>query len=204
MRLYAAIGFAMILCSCAPVLNRDVMREGSREVSFAALRENPKPYMGRLYILGGIIVETSFTASGSEMEAVHIPVDGLGYFRESGQSEGRFLAVLSKDAQMLDPEVYGRGRRVTLAGEFVATRSGKIEDIDYRYPVFQIRQLYLWPRQRNYNPPPNYYDPWFYPFPYFYGGPWWSYYYYESIRPVQKRTQPEGPRPRGQREPVRR
>ena len=199
----AAIGFTMILCSCAPVLNRDVMREGSRELSFAALRENPEPYMGRLYVFGGIIVNSSFTASGSQIEAVHVPVDGLGYFKESGQSQGRFLAVLPKDAQMLDPEVYRRGRRVTLAGEFVATQSGKIEDMDYRYPVFQIRQIYLWPRQRPYNPPGYYYDPWFYPFPYYYGAPWWSNYYI-PMRPLHNRTYPSGPHPREQREPARR
>jgi outer membrane lipoprotein len=185
---------SLMFLSCSPVLNREYMREGSREVSFQLLRENPEAQKGRLFILGGVIVRTKFTAAGSQIEAMYVPVNGSGYFKESGRSEGRFLAVLPEDRTMLDPEVYSRGRRVTLAGEFVELQSGWIGEMEYVYPVFEIKQIYLWPMENPYYPAPYYYyDPWFYPYPYYYWDPWWSYpYYYRyyPAPPVYQRTPP--------------
>jgi outer membrane lipoprotein len=184
---------SLMLVSCAPVLSRTTMREGQRDVSFAELRELPGQYRGQLYILGGIIIKTKFTGAGSQIEAVHVPVDGYGYFREKGLSEGRFLATAPKDGKMPDPMVYRRGRRVTLAGEFVALRPGKIDEMEYVYPVFEIKEIYLWPKDRRYNLPLSYYDPWFYPYPYYYWEPWWSFYHYS--RPVPSPMNRSGPSP---------
>jgi outer membrane lipoprotein len=189
----------LILFSCAPVLDQEYMRGGSRDISFQLLRENPGQYTGRLFILGGVIVQTKFTAEGSQIEAMHVPVDGSGNFRESGSSEGRFLAVLPKDWTILDPEVYRRGRRVTLAAEFVELRTGRVDEIEYVYPVFHIQQIYLWPMEWPYYPAPYYYyDPWFYPYPYYYWDPWWRYpYYYRNYPapPVYQRTPPPNKAP---------
>ena len=183
------------------------MREGEREVSFEELRESPGSYAGKLYVLGGIIVKTRFTEAGSQIEAVHVPVDGQGYFREQGRSEGRFLAFLPRDRKALDPEMFHRGRRVTLAGVFTSTRKGRIDEMEYTYPAFEIKQIYLWPKERHYVAPPYYYDPCFYPWPYYYWEPWWSFYYYSAPVPspaFQHRppsTQPPTPpHPRQERE----
>ncbi len=170
-----ALGVSLLLCSCAPVLSKAYMREGERSVSFASLRENPGQHRGRLFILGGVIVGAKFTEAGSQVEAMQVPVDRYGYFRDRGRSEGRYLALLPKEQGIMDPVVFRRGRRITLAGEFVEIRKGKIDEMEYGYPVFRIKEIYLWPRERYY-PPLYYYDPWFYPYPYFYGAAWWQYY----------------------------
>lgn len=186
---------ALLAASCfAPVLSKSYMQEGERTVSFAQLRENPEQYQGRLFILGGVIVRTRLLQAGSQIEAMQVPVDGSGYFEESGQSEGRYLALLPKDGAILDPAVYRRGRRVTLAAEFTGIQKSRIDEMEYAYPVFQIKQIYLWPRERAYAyPPPYYYDPWFYPYPYFYGHPWWNYPHYHQpvhVSPERPRTPP--------------
>ncbi len=190
----------LALFSCAPVLNKEYMKEGSREVSFQLLREYPDQSQGKLFILGGIIVRTKLTASGSQIEAIQVPVDSSGYFKEQGRSEGRFMAVLPKDKAMLDPEVYYRGRRITLAGEFVELRKGTIDETEYVYPVFRIKQIYLWPEERPY----YYYDPWFYPYYYwepYDWGPWWPYPYYYPYYPrgplYRRAPSPNQPAPRG-------
>jgi len=75
-----------------------------------------------------------------------------------------------------------------LAADFLELRKGKIDDMEYTYPVFVIRQVYLWDEYRYYNNYwpgyypyyyPNYYpyyyrsrylyDPWMRPYP----GPYW-------------------------------
>ncbi len=204
--LFLPFACSLILLSCArPVLHKSYLIEGDRKVSFAALREYPDQFKGKLFIFGGVIVHTRLLEAGSEIEAMHVPVDRSGYFAESGLSEGRFLAILPKEAGLLDPAIFRKGRRVTLAAEFAGIINGKIDEMEYAYPDFRIKQIYLWPRERYYYAPPYYYDPWFYPFPYYYWGPWWSSHYYRYPVPaepgVNRRTPPPStPQPLQRRE----
>jgi outer membrane lipoprotein len=176
MKRVIAIGIvSLLLASCAPVLDRQLMREGQRDVSFDELRSNPDAYKGRLYILGGLIAETRFTEQGSQLEVLAVPVDSYGYLKERERSTGRFLAVLPKNKALLDPLVYKTGREVVLAGEFLEIRKGKIDEMAYEYPVFEIRQIHLFEEQQYYNNmyPYPYYP--YYPYPYWYSpywGPW--------------------------------
>ncbi len=176
--LIGVIGVALLaLSSCSPVLNREVMKEGVREFSLADLQEAPGVFKGKLFILGGLIVQTRLTDTGSQIEALSVPVDSLGYLRESEHYQGRFLALYPKAKGMLDPMVYKKGREVTLAGIFVEARGGKIDEMEYVYPVFEIREIYLWDEKVRYGPPYYYpyYDPFFYRSPFLYD-PWgWPY-----------------------------
>ena len=172
---------ALLLAACYPVLNRELMREGSRDIPFDQLQESSASYdsyRGRLFILGGIIVNTKFMETGSQIEALYVPVDSSGYLKERTHAEGRFLALYPRSRGLLDPLVYRKGREITLAGVFLETRKGKIDEMEYAYPVFEIRQIYLWDEERYrayspyYYPYYNYpflYDPWGRPYP----NPFW-------------------------------
>ncbi len=178
MRRLCIIGLLSLLTvSCAPVLDRQLMEEGQRNVSFDELRANPDVYTGKLYILGGLIVETRFTEPGSQLEVLAVPVDSHGYLEESERSGGRFLAFYPKDKALLDPVIYKKGREIALAGVFREIRKGKLDDMEYDYPVFEIRQIHLFEDQTQYYynryPYPYYYP--YYPYPYWYNpywGPW--------------------------------
>ncbi len=182
MKRYFLIGVLLVLSSCSPVLNREVMKEGVRDFSLNYLRETPEVFQGKLFILGGLIVETRFTEKGSQIQALSVPVDSHGYLERSAHSQGRFLALYPKSKGLLDPMVYKKGREVTLAGEFIEARKGKIDEMEYVYPVFEIKEIYLWEERQYYDWPAYpyyypYYDPFSYRSPYRYG-PWgWPYGY---------------------------
>lgn len=110
--------------------------------------QNPSVYQGRIFILGGAIVSCSLTEAGSVVEAVQIPVDSNGYLKETEPSTGRYLAFYPKEFGVLDPVVYRAGRRITLAGKLTGTRPGKIEEMVYEFPYFEIIQVYLWDEGR--------------------------------------------------------
>jgi outer membrane lipoprotein len=151
----------LALTSCSPVLNREIMNKGLRDVPFDQLRETPDVFSGRIFVLGGLIVETRLVEKGSQIEALEVPVDSYGYFRGIKHSKGRFLALYPKSEGILDPMVYKKGREVTLAGKFVEARKGRIDEMEYVYPVFEIRELYLWEERKDYH--------WSaYPYPYYY------------------------------------
>jgi outer membrane lipoprotein len=180
-RIIFIIAVALALSACSPVLTREVMKEGARDVSFNQLRQDPDVYKGKLFVLGGLIAETRFSEKGSQIEALRVPVDSLGYLRGSERTQGRFLALYPKSKGLLDPMVYKRGREITMAGAFVDVRKGKIDDMEYVYPVFEIREIYLWEEQKEYYGPnyyyPYYYDPFYYRSPFMYY-PWgWPYGY---------------------------
>jgi outer membrane lipoprotein len=167
--------FPMMLLSCAPVLRVDLMQQGSFEVSFSDLEENPGLYKGKLYILGGVVAKTTATKQGSLIEALYIPVDSRGYLKEFGPSGGRFLAVYP--GRFLDPLIFRERREITLAGEFIEMREGNIDEIEYTFPLFEIKEIYLWEVRKDY----YYVEPypyWYYPYPYWRYDPWWRYRYY--------------------------
>lgn len=166
--------------SCAPVIRKELMDTGIRNPSLTDIKQNPGKYMGKLCVLGGIINNTKVTAEGSLIEALYAPVDYRGYLKGAGTSYGRFLLLFPKESGILDPLIFKRDREITFAGEFAGLKEGKIDEMEYAYPLFRIREIYLWPESMEYLIVPPYYDP----YPYWWGGPyrgwggpyWWRYH----------------------------
>jgi outer membrane lipoprotein len=171
---------------CAPVLNRDVMDRGVRDFNPAHLIETPEVFKDHLFIFGGIIVETKLVETGSQIEALFVPVDRHGNLAGASPYRGRFIAHYTRSRGLLDPLIFRRGREITIAAYFVEVRKGKIDEMDYVYPVFEIEQAHLWEEIRYdpyyWAPYPYYYPyPYAYPYPYFPGyplwyDPWWRPY----------------------------
>jgi outer membrane lipoprotein len=188
MKKWVLILVLLAFAGCAPVLDKGLMDQGAREFQLSHLVETPEVFKDHLFILGGVIVETRLTEKGSQIEALFIPVNASGSLRDYSRRQGRFLAIYSRSKGMLDPLIYAKGREITLAGDFIEVRKGKIDEMEYPYPVFEIRQIYLheeyqnypysWPSYPYYYPyyyrSPFLYDSWLrpYPYPYWPPPPW--------------------------------
>ena len=157
----AALALLLLLASCAPVLGPEITKRAALRVPFPEIQKDPEPYRGKLYLLGGRIVRTRMTPQGSLIEAVHVPVDSRGYLKDLDRSRGRFLALYPREKGFLDPLVYRRDREITLAATLVGTRSGKIDGMEYVYPLFRIQEIHLWQEPQERVPPlsPFWYDP---------------------------------------------
>lgn len=110
----------------------------------AQLAQNPQLYKGKLFILGGAIVSVTLTEAGSLIEVLYIPVDSAGHLKQWQPTAERYLAFFPKELGVLDPVLYRFGRMVTLAGEYTDARPGRIGEMEYTFPYFVIRQIYLW------------------------------------------------------------
>lgn len=78
----------------------------------------------------------------------------------------------------MDPLIYKKGKTITIAGEFIGAQRGKLDEMDYTYPLLEIKDVYLW-AERNasyYWPYPYSYPFWYYPYSYQWYGPWWGPY----------------------------
>ena len=56
----------------------------------------------------------------------------MGEPKETLASEGRFLMLADK---YLDPYVYRKGKRITVAGEILGEKTKPLGELDYRYPL---------------------------------------------------------------------
>ncbi len=131
--------------SCSvPVLRSDLLHDGIRDIPMPQLAQDPAPYTGKLFILGGAIVTTTVTQSGSTVEALDIPVDSAGHLKQGQPPSGMYIGFYASELGVLDPAVYRPGRMITLAGEFTELRPGQMGGKQYDFPFFVIRQIYLW------------------------------------------------------------
>jgi len=167
----------LLIPSCTPVLSRNLLSSGTFNEELSVIKAEPASYKGRLFIFGGIIVKTEATKDGSLIEAIYVPVNSMGYLKSYKTSGGRFLA-LYKGHEILDPVIFSAKREITLAGEFIEIRKGMIGEMEYAFPLFEIKEIYLWEEIKDrehyyyYMPPP--YPYWYYRHR-LYDQWWWTY-----------------------------
>jgi outer membrane lipoprotein len=178
--LFTVLISLILLTSCTPVLQKDLIKSGIFDINPAVLRQETSQYIGQLYILGGIIAKTTVTEEGSLIEALYVPVDSRGYLKESAPSNWRFLALYNSD-EFLDPLIYNEKREITIAGEFKGTRKGMIGEMEYVFPLFEINEIHLWEemKDREHYLYPDYYPPLFFRYrPYYPSYPYYYWWYY--------------------------
>jgi outer membrane lipoprotein len=178
--LFTVLTSLILLTSCTPVLQKDLIKSGTFNINPADLRQETSQYMGQLYILGGIIAKTTVTEEGSLIEALYVPVDSRGYLKEKASSSWRFLALYKGD-EFLDPIIFDEKREVTIAGEFKGTRKGMIGEMEYVFPLFEIKEIHLWEekKDREHYLYPDYYPPMFFRYrPYYPSYPYYYWLYY--------------------------
>jgi outer membrane lipoprotein len=166
-RLCVVIAF-LLLASCATVISKDLMRQAARNPDLGTLLRDPELFRGKLFVLGGIIARTTLTPSGSEIEALYVPVDSLGYTRRASASAMRYLALYPREKGTIDPLVYKRDRRITIAGVFTGIEKGMVDRMEYTFPVFRIEEVHIAEEMR--------YAPAYPAYPYWdpYWGPYWG------------------------------
>lgn len=147
------------LFSGCSVISRDIRQEATAEVEFASLKRNTNAYTGKTVILGGYILETRNLPDKTRLTVLQAPLDISDKPRDRDRSEGRFVVV---HPGFLDPAIYEKDRKVTVAGRVLGTEQVRINKHGYQVPVLRSREIHLWQKPRE--PRQYHYDP-FYPWP---------------------------------------
>jgi outer membrane lipoprotein len=164
--------FLLLITGCAYPISQRYRREARKDLTFSMAAENPAAYVGSTVIWGGRIIKTENGKEESKIFVLQIPLDHLEEPEDIHNSRGRFIA---KTEKFLDPEIYRKGRELTLAGEIIGKETLPLGKTEYTYPVVVIKQLRLWLRRYVY-PPPFYYDWGYYRFwPYYGYGPYYGW-----------------------------
>jgi len=149
---------------CYYPISQQLRQEARKDLTFPEVLRDPAAYTGSIVLWGGSIIETVPLSAGSEILVLQTPLDYTEMPESTQYSQGRFIA---KSPVFLDPEIYRRGRKVTLAGEIIGKETRPLGKSEYTYPVVAIKQVHLWERRRTYVRPYPYYD--------WYWGPGWGW-----------------------------
>jgi outer membrane lipoprotein len=148
--------------SCS-VISQQVRKESMPPVDFKMLIQNTNKYLGKTVILGGYILETQNLADRSSIKVLQVPLGWGETLKSKDDSKGRFII---SHKGFLDPEIYSKDRKVTVAGKIVGKTDEKVGQFTQPYLKIESREIYLWPKEDEYIRP-YYYDPWYYPYPYY-------------------------------------
>ena len=154
---------------------------GLATIALAACATAPKPLQGEFSSLtpkagsqsqasgtpvrwGGEIIRVDPGNDRTCFEILGRQLDAQARPRRDDDDAGRFVACRQG---FYDPEVFDKGREVTVTGTLRGEEVRKVGDYDYRYPHVDADVIYLWEKPRQH---PGYYsaypwtlgfDPWF-------------------------------------------
>ena len=171
-RLLSLLAF-LLLTGCAHVFSDKANGLVDPSITFDHLKKDPKAFSGKYVRLGGIIVNTKNTKSGSQIEIVQFKLGSDDFPDVTYASGGRFLAVT---ADYLDNMVYKTGRPIALIGTVQGEKTQPIDEIEYSYPVVSIIEIHVWNISDTYPYPPPYYYGSFYNDYWWHGPPYWYPY----------------------------
>jgi len=100
---------------------------------------------------GGVVLETRPEADHTCFEILSRQLQKSMLPLYSDQDDGRFIAC---KPGFYDPEVFKKGREVTLTGKIIYMDVRKVGEYDYHFPVVDIEFMSLWPDRSNL---PHYY-----------------------------------------------
>jgi outer membrane lipoprotein len=162
----------ILFSGCAPI-SKELRAQADRTLSFRQVFQNPEAYKDKIVIWGGEIIEAINQKDGTTLIVVlQRPLDWMQEPKIQ-RSEGRFIILVEG---YVDPYVFRRGRRITVAGEILGRKVMRLGELEYPYPLLRSKQIYLWGEYH--------YSPYPYPYPYYpwgyygYYGPRWGYPYW--------------------------
>ncbi len=150
---------AGLLWGCT-VMSSRTMAEAEPATSFPLLVARVDDFEGRLVIVGGYVLEVRNRGASTLLVVLQAPLGGGQEPLDADRSQGRFMV---RHDRFLDPEVFTKGRKVTVGGIVRGLTREAIGDDLYGYLTLESREIFLWEKE-TYPPPAR--PPYYRPYPY--------------------------------------
>lgn len=133
----------LFVSACSSVPEKLAYQPESALIDYPQALAEPAVYLGKPVRWSGLIVQTQVQKTDSDIEVVYLPLKANGQPVQQEDSPGRFIIRVHG---LLDPELYAKGRSISVVGELTASIEGHIGQQSYRYPVVQAKEHLLWPK----------------------------------------------------------
>ncbi len=134
------------LIGCAPVISKQLREQVKPNITAGDVLKNPENYKGEMVILSGVIIESENTKEGTLLKVLQRPSGFREKPKDVDTSEGRFLALVD---HYLDVSVYAKDRAVTIGGTIQGIRTLLLGEIQYNYPLINVKEIHLWPVEKS-------------------------------------------------------
>lgn len=138
------------ILGCAPVISKQIREQVKPGVTPEAVLSDPEHYKGETIVISGVVIEVENTKEETLLKVLQRPAGSRGKPKDVDTSGGRFLAIVD---HYLDPVLYSKDRAITVGGEVQGTRILPLGEIQYTYPVIHVKEIYLWPVEKQYYSP---------------------------------------------------
>ncbi|MFC5740760.1 Slp family lipoprotein [Dyella tabacisoli] len=129
---------ALAACAPAPIYkpSTDAVLASPTEVA-----QSPERFAQRGVIWGGRVVGVKNLADHSEIEVLAYPLDNSQRPKAGDSGSGRFIAVMPGYVESIN---YPAGALMTLSGKLDGSRTGKVGDASYVFPLVSVAQSHVW------------------------------------------------------------
>lgn len=180
------ITMALMSASCS-VVSKDIRENAVSVPSFDKLVNDIEQYRNQIVILGGHVLEVNNDSGGAVIKALQVPLKTGDKPGSKDRSQGRLLIHTVK---FLDPEVYTKGRKITVAGKIITGSPGDNQTAPGPYLKLEAKELHLWPQYHApryrypYSDPFGYWnDPWYgRPYPFYFHGSRYRHHHHRRHR----------------------
>lgn len=136
---------AVIVMSCASTAVFDTSQVEPSLTPKSVIAE-PVSSRHKVVLWGGTILDTQNLQHSTQVEVLAYPLNSSHRPLVENSPLGRFIIV---QQDFLEPATYAQGRLLTVLGSVDESKSGKVGDSHYIYPVINAQQLQLWSSQKN-------------------------------------------------------
>ena len=134
---------------CATGISQQIRSQVTYHGSFSELRANIGKYAGDVVMLGGKVIETQGSQTGSEISVLQLTLDRRGRPKDADQSEGRYLI---RSGQFFDPAIYEKGTLLTVVGTLRGSEVRPVGGFQYDYPIVEAIEVKPWKREQKTSP----------------------------------------------------
>jgi outer membrane lipoprotein len=168
--------FLLSGCISSQLVSPEMESQVVREFSFESLKTHPEKLMGRMVVLGGKVLSAKRLKEGTQIEILQLPLGRSDIPRLNlVASKGRFLAL---QTDFLDPATLPVGTLVSMIAEVVGVKMMPLDEVDYEYPLVNVKTLKIWGDSASFHYTRRYPPPIWAPYPYGPLGPmWWDPWY---------------------------
>lgn len=139
---------ATLIQACATTPKFDT-GDISPDITPRQAAEQASSLQGTRVLWGGVIIASNNLETATQLEVLAYPLNSRQRPDTDEAPLGRFLA---RQTGYLETTDYAPGRLISVSGTVQQTRQGRIGESEYTYPVIQIDQLHLWPKQGGASP----------------------------------------------------
>jgi len=131
----------LALSGCASQLPESIRGDGSKLTTYTQVQAASVETIGEQVRWGGVIAEVRNGENASELEVVGFRTRSAGRPEVNDDSYGRFRVIVNG---FVDPEVYAKGRLITVLGTYTGIERGTIGEYNFDFPVVRASGMELW------------------------------------------------------------